>query len=578
MIGASVYIIVCTAKNRLRVRLRRLKQPRYLIGAVVGAAYIYFSFFARFRAQSASAARRRGRNVPTTAAALAALTASGPALVGLAVMVISALAWLLPFDSGLLDFSASEVQFLFPAPVSRRSLLVHRLLRSQIGMLFGSLVVGLVTPSASGFSRLRIGIATWLLFCAGKVFFTGVSLSRAKLRSADATARRVARLPLLLTVVAIAIAGRALYQALTAVPIADFSDALNRLGEISITGAPQVAMWPFVALVRPIFAAWPGPFLLSLAGALAVLAGLVVWVLQSDATFVEATEQFAEKREQAAPSGVRPKYRAHAVGWPLATHGRPELAFAWKAAMQTFRVIDLRVLIRIVAILFALSIMTVSMAQRNGWIGALAMFALVGTVFSLLLAPQAIRLDMRQDLENLELLKTWPVRSADVVRGEILWPGLLITAMACTMIAFATVLSPALFTRMGSPTRFSLGAAAILLAPGLAFAQLAIQNGLALLFPAWVALGAQRSRGLDAMGQRLITLGGTLLALVVMTLPGAIAGGLVWLAFSYFIGPLAYVPGALVCSVILLVEVIVMTELLGPAYERLDLLAVERAE
>ena len=35
-------------------------------------------------------------------------------------------------------------QFLFPAPVSRRSLLVHRMLRSQIGMLFGSIILGLM--------------------------------------------------------------------------------------------------------------------------------------------------------------------------------------------------------------------------------------------------------------------------------------------------------------------------------------------------------------------------------------------------------------------------------------------------
>ena len=30
----------------MRVRLRRLREPRYLIGAIVGAAYLYFSFFA----------------------------------------------------------------------------------------------------------------------------------------------------------------------------------------------------------------------------------------------------------------------------------------------------------------------------------------------------------------------------------------------------------------------------------------------------------------------------------------------------------------------------------------------------
>ena len=62
------------------------------------------------------------------------------------------------------------------------------------------------------------------------------------------------------------------------------------------------------------------------------------------------------------------------------------------------------------------------------------------------------------------------------------------------------------------------------MAPALVFAQLTIHNGVALMFPAWVPLGNQRPRGLDAMGQRLIMLGGTWLLLVIMTLPGAIAG------------------------------------------------------
>ena len=51
------------------------------------------------------------------------------------------------------------------------------------------------------------------------------------------------------------------------------------------------------------------------------------------------------------------------------------------------------------------------------------------------------------------------------------------------------------------------------------------------MFPAWVPLGSQRPRGLDAMGQRLIMLAATWLLLVVMALPGAIAGGIVWFAF-----------------------------------------------
>ena len=103
------------------------------------------------------------------------------------------------------------------------------------------------------------------------------------------------------------------------------------------------------------------------------------------------------------------------------------------------------------------------------------------------------------------------------------------------------------------------------MAPALVFAQLTIHNGVALMFPAWVPLGSQRARGLDAMGQRIIMLGGTWLLLVIMTLPGAIAGGIVWFAFRADRWTAGADSGAIACAVVVAVEVLVATEALGPA-------------
>jgi hypothetical protein len=121
-------------------------------------------------------------------------------------------------------------------------------------------------------------------------------------------------------------------------------------------------------------------------------------------------------------------------------------------------------------------------------------------------------------------------------------------------------------------------AALAILAPALVTAQLTIHNATALLFPAWVPVGGQRPRGLDAMGQRIITLGGTWLLTAIMMLPAAVAGGLVWFALKPFVGGAAVVLGAIVASAVVGVEVLLATEALGPAFERLDVLAVERAE
>jgi ABC-2 type transport system permease protein len=266
-----------------------------------------------------------------------------------------------------------------------------------------------------------------------------------------------------------------------------------------------------------------------------------------------------------------------ATGWTLAPTGRPEGAFVWKAAMQTLRIVGKRGPARIAALIVALTVVATS-AGREGPAATLAAFAITAAIFAILMAPQVIRIDIRQDLQHLELLKTWPVKASAVVRGELLWPGILITSVAWTMIAVATTLSGTVVPRMAVGWRVGIGIAIAIVAPALVFAQLTVHSAVALMFPAWVPLGNQRARGLDAMGQRLIMLGATWLLLIVMALPGAIAGGIVWFTLGRFFGPAALIPAAAVCCAIIAVEVLLATEAVGPTYERLDVMAVERVE
>jgi hypothetical protein len=93
-----------------------------------------------------------------------------------------------------------------------------------------------------------------------------------------------------------------------------------------------------------------------------------------------------------------------------------------------------------------------------------------------------------------------------------------------------------------------------------------------------VPLGNSRPRGVDAMGQRLILLGAVLLTLAVMMAPGVLLGGILWFAFYRFIGAAVLIPGAVICLGIVALEVLAATEALGPAYEQLDALSIERAE
>ena len=45
MLSALLYLRLMSARNWLVARIRRLRQPKYLFGALVGCAYFYFFFF-----------------------------------------------------------------------------------------------------------------------------------------------------------------------------------------------------------------------------------------------------------------------------------------------------------------------------------------------------------------------------------------------------------------------------------------------------------------------------------------------------------------------------------------------------
>ncbi|HWF84449.1 MAG TPA: hypothetical protein VG222_06370 [Vicinamibacterales bacterium] len=576
MWSASLYIIVCSARNRLRTRLARMREPRYVLGALAGAAYLYFSVFARlWGSQQASRRRRRAARGPVLA--LSSMRSAAPAALGVGLLAVSALSWLVPVDSGLLDFSDAESAFLFPAPVSRRALLVYRMMRSQVGLLFGAIILGLATPSIGGFARLRIGVAMWLLLFIGKVYFTGVTLVRVGRTATSGSVRRRAWLPIGAIAAAVVIVGTALARAFAGGPVSGVEDALIRLSAATSSGLPAVVLWPFTAVTRPFAAEWPGPYLRSLASAVAVLIATVAWVLKSDESVQDAAAHVAHKRA-AVKRRQASSLRARATGLPLALTGRPEIAFAWKAALQTMRVVDRRSLARLAAVVVSLSAVAVSTNAARGIAVMLGTFAVAGVGFAIVMAPQALRIDMRQDLQHLELLKTWPVTASAIVRGEMLWPGALVTVVAWALLGLALFLSAGVFARTSLELRVVVAASVAALAPALIFAQLAIHNGIALMFPAWVPLGNQRARGLDAMGQRLILLGGTMLVLLVMVLPGGVAGAIVLFVFRPLVAIGALAPAAVACAAVIGVEVLLITEVLGPVYERLDITAVEHAE
>ena len=572
MIGASIYITWCTAKNRLRVRLRRLREPRYLVGLVAGVAYFYFTIFARVRRPVG----RAGRNAPLDFGA--AFQAMGTSIAGLCVLLFSLMPWVFPVKSKVLEFSDAEKDLLFAAPVTRRQLLAHRVVRSQVSSLVASFLIAVFAAPLSGTGRLRLALSWWVLILTVNIYFAAVQLTRARLRSPALSVRAGAWAPIALYAGVLGIVGASVARQLMA-PAAGAADTFVGIARATSTGLPRIVLWPFTAIIRSAFSPSSG-FLPAMASSVVVLGVVTAWMLLGDVMFDAVAGEGNVRRDHGAQL-AKPKARARDVGWVLPLAGRPELALFWKGAMETLRTTSSnmwRYLIPIAVITLGMTSAAMGasgMRQPAAIVSFVAgMIALVAIVFG----PQIMRADLRTDLQHLELLKTWPLRAADAIRGEMSWPVVLVSGIASAAVLVSAVFSGTALPKSPFISRWSLALAAMIAGPALVAAQFTVHNATALIFPGWVQLGSQRTRGIDAMGQRLIMLAAILVSLAVFAIPGAIGGGVVWLLLNRLIGNVVFIPAAIVFAGIVFVEVIAATELLGPAYERIDLTSIERPE
>jgi len=580
MLTASLYILVRSTRNRIAVRLRRLREPRYLFGAIIGVAYIYFAVYRPRR----FVGRRQGRGATIPAAAAALLSRFGAPLGGAAILLVAGLAWLFPGSSSLLTFTEAETDLLFPAPLSRRQLLIHRMIRSQLGLLFAAIVPAFLfnapgTTSVAAMCRRAIGL--WIVLVTFRVHFAGVTMARARLGLSDSRARRTAWMPLVVTMAALIVVAVPFARAVMSFQSVSFNEIVTRVGTATTTGVAGLVVSPLAMLVRPLFVDGNAAFLAAVPGALLVLLMMIAWVVKSDEVFQSATQQIAAIH-QPTKEGRRRRVsvlRVRGAGWPLALSGRTEMAFMWKNGTQTMRALNLQSLWGpMIGVGFGLLGFTAAMSQTRGLASAVCLASLMLAGATVVAGPMSVMSDLRGDLRHLELLKTWPVRGAALVRGEILWPASLVTGVASLALLFGAMLSFSAFPDLTVVWRISLWATATLAVPSLVFAQYTIHHAAAVMFPGWIPSETEM-RGFDSMGQRLILFGGVLLGLIALVLPGAIVAAIVGYVFFRLTGsPLVLVPAAGLCLAIVLIELIVATEALGPIYDRLDLSGIERAE
>jgi hypothetical protein len=195
-------------------------------------------------------------------------------------------------------------------------------------------------------------------------------------------------------------------------------------------------------------------------------------------------------------------------------------------------------------------------------------------ILLILMGSQIFRNDFRQDFNCIDWLRQFPLPGWQIALGELLAPALMLTVIQWLLVFFLLALSVA--TELRTPwdltQRISLAMCIALLAPAYNLVTLLVPNLATVVFPAWFQSGREGPGGLEVMGQRLLFMFGTLLAVVISLVPAGIAFGVVWFVSQLVMSPWLAAPlGSLAGSLVLLAEAALGIAWLGRLFDKIDI-------
>ncbi len=565
LLRAGAFILLASARNRLLRQLRRLRQPRYLVATVLGVLY-FWAVVLRWLVTGFESFR-----VSEAARPVAVL-----AMVAISLLTLGS-SWLFGGDPGALEFSEAEVQFLFTAPARRRWLLHYKLVRSGVLTLFGAAATTFFVGRRITAHPIIFAFGTWIGYATMAFHGAGASLARASLAEQGLRGAR-RQLASFVVLAGFAVAIFWLVRSMDAPPDLDLTASLSVYGPWAqrVLDTPPLdwILWPVLAPIRMAMAQSAAEMLPLLPGALLVLVAHYLWVLTSKVRFEEASIELAAQNAQWVKNwhkGRTSPLRRSRPLFRLAASGRGEVALLWKNLLAASRGISVRAWLLLLGGAAAIALELELLDPDAARFPVVTAVCAAGTLYLALLGPQVLRIDLRQDLAHVEVLRAWPLSGAQIVRGELLAPWLLLTAGQWLLLALGTALSSGhaiLHTSMSE--RFACALALGFLLPAITAGSLVIQNLAALLFPAWISAERRSTRGVEAVGQRLLILFGNLLLLVIGLLPATLVFSGVSVALATVLKVWALPVASAAGAAVLLWEASLVVRKAGPAFERLE--------
>jgi hypothetical protein len=451
-------------------------------------------------------------------------------------------------------FWPQEVQFLFPAPLTRGELLLYGMVRSGWVQAFSGLWLGLMAMRAAyhPLASLATGLMAMIY-----VFVLGHLLGLVKLAVGDRLPppARAAVKPVL--AVAAGAAAFAFYRRTQAVGMGD------AVGEAFASSWLRIATLPTRPLAETFAArswgeglAWGGLTLALIAGAAA--ASMASGVDYRERSLVSSARRFERLR----------RMRASRTGYAAATGPAkrrlpvPALAFLGSAAPLARRQwLELgRGLRTLWGLLFTAVLAFFYVIVMPGFLdedttNAVGITLVVLVIVFPLLGSAGFSIDFRRDLERMAYLRSLPLPPMAVAVGQVFTAAAVIAVVNLALLACAAALA-------GWHVAPELAAMAAAGAAPVAWLSVALENWLFLLFPSRTqADGGQQNA---FMGKQIIKLLFKMVLLGIVAVAAGLAGaGGAWLAGGW--GAAAGV------VVIVLLACAGATALLARAYSGFDL-------
>lgn len=591
-------------RGRVVRRLRLLRQPRYLAGTVIGLAWMGW-WISRMFLRNGNQVEVAGSGALDFLSADTRVAVLGAA--GLVVALLLTLIWSIPWSRTSLRLSEAEAHMLLPAPLSRRDVLHHALLKSQPGILFSSVILTIFLGAGPFPGRLAQYPIFWLLLTLWDTHMKGRSLWWGRIRELPAAQarRRVLLLAALLATFWLFAGAGVIDVFRTAgvfeVGITDLGATLRAIataGHSALDGRwLGLLLFPFTAVLAPVFATTPVERGASLVFPAALLFVQHEWVTRFRTRFEEAAMARAhqERRRHAPDSRFRrmSSRARRAAPFRLLTTGRPEMAIVWKNLMAVQRTSFARQGVWLGVLLAGLLIAPLPFGRplpywvlQVAGVGLLAYFVLVSSFHH--------RHDFRMDLPLAEVLRPWPVAGAHLAAAELLAPIVTVSMRCCAAVGLVVVgdlgvrltrsqlpgeiglLQDQWSAGLGLPAPLLaavLGASVLPVVVAIAALSIAVQNTATLLFPSWAQLGRHQQKGAAQFGQRILVFWGLGLCITVGLLPAAMLVGGVLLAhwgLGWPVGGWELPLLGLLATLPLAVETAGLAVLCGRLWARLD--------